>query len=433
MMDRSVKRRVARARLALLDEVLRYNRRMKRAWVALVLTAASCGSHDHVGGGDDQQTCPCDAPMEPQDAPPDPDAPPDAPPVMATMQVDTTGGTLTTTDGVKLVIPAGALAANTTITIRQLTNNLPNMALGPVYSLEPDGTQFAVPVELTLPYDPAKLGAMPVTDIAVGWNDQGQLHGAGWSVINPTDHTVSALIEHFSQWSVFPAPSGGCTVNYSCMKQCSGASVPDLCCSAQRSTCRSTLSTSFPRYVNCYTQCTGAAQMTNFGNSTCMSNCCTSAGWTHLSHGACYSASGTQTQANAILACAQQCPATGDRGTFCGPITFSACEWNWDSSPNMGDECDGPNSGGVNSQILLTGLPTVADQIWGNPQVIHVTSGSYNSTSLTVSTSCASAVAASGTMSGTWNGAAFAGTWSFGDGQTTNTGTFTVAPRWPQN
>jgi hypothetical protein len=190
------------------------------------------------------------------------------------------------------------------------------------------------------------------------------------------------------------------------------------------------MTTSFPAYVNCYTACTGASQLANFGNSECMSNCCTDAGWTHLSHGACYKANGTQSQANGILACAKACPATGDRGTFCGPITFSACEWNWDASPDMGDECDGPNSGGVNSQIMQTGLFSVNDQIWGNPQVIHVTSGSYNATSMTVSTSCASAVSATGTMSATWNGSAFSGNWTFG---ASSSGTFTVAPRWPLN
>jgi hypothetical protein len=428
-------RRVVWAERAFLDEQPGYNLWMNRACVVFVFVAAACGGHHGDGGGDDQQTCPCDAPLS-HDAPPDspPDAPPDAPPVMATMQVDSTGGTITTTDGVKLVIPAGALTSMTTITITQLTNNVPNGAVSDVYELGPDGTQFAVPVELTLPYDPAKLASQPDTELAVAYIDsQSQRHGAGWTVINPTDHTVSALITHFSPWAVFPSPAGGCTVNYNCMKQCSGASVPNLCCNSGRSTCRSTMSTSFPAYVNCYTSCTGASQLANFGNSKCLSDCCTDAGWTHLSHGACHSSNGTQSQANAILACAKACPASGDSGTFCGPIAFSACEWDMQNMPNMGDECDGPNSGGINSQILQTGLFTVPSQIWGNPQVIHVVSGSYGATSLTLSTSCASAVSASGTMSGTWNGAAFSGTWSFGDSQTTTTGTFTVAPRWPQN
>ncbi|HUS29928.1 MAG TPA: hypothetical protein VMZ53_15590 [Kofleriaceae bacterium] len=404
---------------------------MRRWLVSVSLVAMACGGHDHNGGGDDdQQTCPCDARMP--DSPPDSptDAPPDAPPVMAAMQVGSTGGTLTTTDGVKLVIPAGALATMTNITITQLTNNLPNGVVSNVYELGPDGTQFATPVELTIPYDVAKLGSQPESDLVVASNNQGQARGTGWSVVNATDHTVSALITHFSSWAVYPAV-GGCNLNYGCMKQCSGVNVPELCCNSLRSTCRSKLTTSFPDYVNCYTACTGANQVANFGNSECMSACCTDAGWTHLQQGACYKASGaTQSQAQGILDCAAACPATGDRGTFCGPISFSACEWNVNMSPNMGDECDGPNSGGVNSQVLATGLGTVGDQIWGNPQVIHVVSGSYGSASLTLGTTCASAVSASGTMSGTWDGAQFSGTWTFGS---STSGTFTVAPRWPQN
>src|SRR5690349_8786365 len=119
---------------------------MRSVWLALSIGLVGCGGNHHEGGGDDQQTCPCDAALL-HDAPPDspPDAPPDAPPVMATMQVDSTGGTLTTTDGVKLVIPAGALTTTTTITITQLTNNVPNGAVSNVYELGPDGTQFATP------------------------------------------------------------------------------------------------------------------------------------------------------------------------------------------------------------------------------------------------------------------------------------------------
>lgn len=418
-----------------------------RWFTGLLLMATACGRHHgdgngDAGGGDAPSICPCDASgsqdalvdspasSRSEDAPVDsPASSPDAR-VMATMQVGSAGGTLTTAEGVKLVVPPGALASTTTITITQLTNNLPSNALGNVYDLEPSGTQFSTPVQLTLPYDPAKLGSTPVTDIAVGYDDgQGHQRGTGWSLIDPTDHLVTAYITHFSQWSVFPAPPGGCSVNYGCMKQCAGVDVPDLCCNTGRSTCRSNLTTSLPTYVNCYTSCTGANQLANFGNSECMTNCCTSAGWTELSQGACYSATATQSEAQSILDCAAQCPASGDRGTFCGPIDFTSCEWDMQNTPNMGDECDGPNSGGINSQILLTGLGPVADQIWGNPQVIHVVSGSYTSTSLTLSLTCATAVNASGSMTATWNASQFSGNWTFGSAS----GTFTVSPKWPQN
>lgn len=73
------------------------------------------------------------------------------------------GGSVALADGARVDIPAGALAANTTITIREIA--LPSGAVLPptgvlaskVYSLEPNGQSFAVPVTVTLPYNPSGL------------------------------------------------------------------------------------------------------------------------------------------------------------------------------------------------------------------------------------------------------------------------------------
>lgn len=70
------------------------------------------------------------------------------------------GGTLAGPDGTSLVIPRGALAADTTIGIESTPTGAParpaNLApSGPTFAFTPHGTTFAVPVTVTLPFDPA--------------------------------------------------------------------------------------------------------------------------------------------------------------------------------------------------------------------------------------------------------------------------------------
>src|SRR4249919_643884 len=62
-------------------------------------------------------------------------------PITAT--IGPSGGTLVSDDGVtELIIPAGALASNTPISIQTVTNEVPG-AIGFSYHLMPDGTKFS--------------------------------------------------------------------------------------------------------------------------------------------------------------------------------------------------------------------------------------------------------------------------------------------------
>lgn len=288
---------------------------------------------------------------------------------------------------------------------------------------------FAQPATLTLPYDPALLGSMPETDLALasrsGSND---FSGTGWVLIDAAHDTATGYITHFSQWAIVPAPPGNCVVNYGCMKKCTGAQIPDLCCAAGRSTCYSTLNSSFPTYVGCMADCIGTPQVTNFGSSACMAGCCTGHAWTVMPQGACYRADATLGEAEGVLDCARACFAHPDQSTLCGTgdIKFDACRWTWESG-GIGGECDNLGSG-VNMQFLFTTLRQVSDQTWGSPPEVHVTGGSLSSTSISIAASCATAVSASGMLSGTWTGTQYDGTFSFG---TAPNGTFTVRPDWP--
>jgi Calx-beta domain/ZU5 domain len=74
------------------------------------------------------------------------------------------GGTVTHASGAQVVIPAGALAGDTTISIEQIaasTTALPAgfSVSGQIFAFTPHGTTFAVPVTMTLPFNPALVPA----------------------------------------------------------------------------------------------------------------------------------------------------------------------------------------------------------------------------------------------------------------------------------
>ena len=94
---------------------------------------------------------------------PDPPAPPTVPPPV-TVTLGATGGRIDGPDGVSLQVPAGALAADTAITIARADASAPPLPdppagftdAGPMMALTPHGTTFSVPVEVSMP-----LGDLP--------------------------------------------------------------------------------------------------------------------------------------------------------------------------------------------------------------------------------------------------------------------------------
>ena len=78
--------------------------------------------------------------------------------------VGAAGGTVAGPNGASLVIPPGALAANTTIRIEQTSAGAPALpggfvVSGPMFAFTPHGTTFAAPVTMTLPFDPTLVPA----------------------------------------------------------------------------------------------------------------------------------------------------------------------------------------------------------------------------------------------------------------------------------
>ena len=78
--------------------------------------------------------------------------------------VGAAGGTVVGPNGAKVVIPAGALATDTTINIAQITTSTAVLPVGfsvsgQTFAFTPHGTTFAVPVTITLPFNPALVPA----------------------------------------------------------------------------------------------------------------------------------------------------------------------------------------------------------------------------------------------------------------------------------
>lgn len=112
------------------------------------------------------------------------------------------GGTVATADGkVKLTFPAGALTADTTISIQPLTNNAPG-GIGAAYRLEPSGQTFAQPVTLTFAYaDTDFAGSAPEVSSVAFQTADGYWQWMDNPVLDTTAKTVSVQTTHFSDWS----------------------------------------------------------------------------------------------------------------------------------------------------------------------------------------------------------------------------------------
>ena len=118
------------------------------------------------------------------------------------------GGTLVFLGGaVRLVFPAGAVAAPTAIDVQAMpfaAPRFPEPVTGTTYTFAPDGITFAQPVTLTIRYDDAQLA--PATDVQT--MRIGKASADGWdshaSTVDAAARTVSADIGGFSSYGVIP-------------------------------------------------------------------------------------------------------------------------------------------------------------------------------------------------------------------------------------
>lgn len=121
-----------------------------------------------------------------------------------TQTVGSAGGIIVSDDGeMELVIPPGALAANTDITIQPITNNAPN-GRRKAYRCLPDGQQFLKDITLKFHYtdEDAALTKPEYMQMAF------QNADGTWKVIDKVTNdvggkTIAASVNHFTDFSAF--------------------------------------------------------------------------------------------------------------------------------------------------------------------------------------------------------------------------------------
>jgi hypothetical protein len=118
------------------------------------------------------------------------------------VEIGPKGGKINSEDGrVELIFPAGALKANTMISIQPVTNMAPNGA-GKAYEFEPSGIQFQKPVQLIFHYTDEEAESSPADLMGLAIQDK----RGKWSFFNyekwdSTAKTLKGFIHHFSSVS----------------------------------------------------------------------------------------------------------------------------------------------------------------------------------------------------------------------------------------
>jgi hypothetical protein len=192
------------------------------------------------------------------------------------MQIGSTGGVVTATNGTSLSIPSGALGAPTPITIDVSDEIVPG-AVGSVYKFGPEGQTFAVPITVTLDFGPDRLPTgKTAADVVVltapaGSSDFTSLGGQ----LSDATH-VQATTTHFSIFGAAIAMStssdGGegdmSVVNGSCVSIGQACGSGGLACCGGGS-CANAVCAPPPNCGNGQTSCNGSCVITTSDPSNC--------------------------------------------------------------------------------------------------------------------------------------------------------------------
>jgi hypothetical protein len=126
----------------------------------------------------------------------------------ATLQISETGGQLVGSDGVVLLnIPPGAVPSGAIVSILETEEVVPN-AIGKVYTLTPEGTEFAQSIKVSFQYDESDVANIPASTMAIAFKKDDN----SWQImptleLNESTKTITTQTTHFSQWALFEVPT----------------------------------------------------------------------------------------------------------------------------------------------------------------------------------------------------------------------------------
>ena len=118
---------------------------------------------------------------------------------LVSREIGANGGNITSDDGrVELIFPAGALAANTTISIQPCTNMAPN-GVSKAYQFEPSGIQFHKPVKIIIHYTSEEAEICPPEWMSLGiQNDKGKWTFVDYEETDTIEKKLVGYMHHFS-------------------------------------------------------------------------------------------------------------------------------------------------------------------------------------------------------------------------------------------
>jgi hypothetical protein len=191
----------------------------------------------------------------------------------ASTSVGPGGGSVLAADGTGVSVPAGALTQSTVITILgdpdaiTLSDDVP---VGPSYRFGPEGTTFALPVNVTLAYDPGKLpmgGTASDVEIMTAPLGSSAFVALTTSIVDATH--VSATTTHFSRFVAtakkMPHADHGVPVDQSVSP--ADASPPDQGTSSADQSMPVDMTSLCPHTFSGFQQCTLTASGTNCGGT----------------------------------------------------------------------------------------------------------------------------------------------------------------------
>lgn len=119
-----------------------------------------------------------------------------------TASIGVSGGTLRSDDGrASLLIPAGALASDTALSITPVMN-FAHGGIETAYQLGPEGTTFAIPATLSFVIDEGRLVRSDVNGVGIAYQSTDGLWHWSDAVYDASAHTLSVQTQHLSSWSL---------------------------------------------------------------------------------------------------------------------------------------------------------------------------------------------------------------------------------------
>jgi hypothetical protein len=183
--------------------------------------------------------------------------------VNITKTVGAAGGTVMQNDGTSVQIPMNALSMSANITITTVTATAPAgfVLVGPAYDFGPDGTTFAQPVTITLPFDTNKIpSGKSAADIRIFTAPRGSTN---YTMLTTTlgSGSVSTTASHFTVYlpaAPIPTDMGSTVCTPTCSQTSGGCKCTATCGSQMNLVQCSQPSPSLP--PSCFCEINGATQ-----------------------------------------------------------------------------------------------------------------------------------------------------------------------------